>query len=154
MAVAAQRIVPASTGFANTANTRFGDGVRASSASVEFTPVTAAEGSRDISLRDQGLRNDNWGAWKQNQSAPVSPEIPARDGRVYVDTVFLCNADARTLFNAHLAQAEASAPPANDVFPRNLRFQRASDTYEKNARTLQAAFVGLHPAGFSAMRML
>lgn len=154
MALSAQRISAPTSGFAATANTRLGDGIRASSSTSAFMPVPATEAMPEILLQDQGLRNDDW-ARRDEKALKAKDESPSGGGRVYFRTVFMSNADARTLFNARFDYEEDGVQtPANENVRGARWFERATGTYEANNRLLAAAYRGLSTLGSSLNRLL
>lgn len=142
MALATQRVSAPSSGFAVTANTRLGDGVRASSATSAFMPVPPTEAMPEILLQDQGLRNDNW-ARRETPPAKTPEPPPSANGRVFFRTVFMSNADAQVLFKARFETDEDGVQdPASETDEGSLFMERATGTYETNTRLLAAAYRG------------
>lgn len=133
---ATPKVAPVTGSFAPTANTRLGDGLRATSSSQPFAPITEVPDTAEVGLENQGLRNDDWGfEANQRRRRKDSSGTPASDIPVRFGTVVTNNAVPRTLFEVKMRDP---GPPTHWV-NRPQASREAASIYQGNAQVLMAS---------------
>ncbi|MCF8480052.1 MAG: hypothetical protein K9H25_06445 [Rhodospirillum sp.] len=128
------KVTGSTNAFSAVANTRFGDGIRATSASESFSPILESSAASNVGPQDESLRNDEWGTGTgQDRGRSVVPpsQDPVRLGGVKASNDF-----SQALFQAQ--SREASRGPV--AVPNASR--TGTTIYESNMRVIAARFSG------------
>ncbi|WP_413203848.1 hypothetical protein [Rhodospirillum sp. A1_3_36] len=128
------KVTGTTTSFSAVTNTRYGDGLRATSASESFSPILETGASAHVGPQDEGLRNDEWGTGDgQGRGRPIVPlgEEPIRIGRIKTSNAF-----SQVLF----AEQSHAAMRGMGTVPKAS--ERGTSIYEANMRVIAARFTG------------
>ncbi|GEO82786.1 hypothetical protein [Pararhodospirillum oryzae] len=149
------KVTSSTSPFSSAANTRLGDGIRATASPQVFTPITESPVSSEVALKDQGLRQDDWsgmsasrdGAASQEDSSPQKPEgVPVRLGKILAS-----NDVSRVMF---FLQSRPGGEPWRPVSAPLFGPREGSALYESNTRVVMARFTGRKDPGGQVDRYL
>jgi hypothetical protein len=126
--------VTGSNAFSAVANTRLGDGIRATPASQSFSPILETSLAANVGAQDEGLRNDDWGTGsgrgRSKSFIPLGDE-PVRLGRVKTSNEF-----SQALFEMQSREGQRGGI----TIPNASR--SGTSIYEENMRVIAARFSG------------
>ncbi|CCG09627.1 hypothetical protein [Pararhodospirillum photometricum] len=154
------KVTSSTTTYASAANTRLGDGIRATASPQAFSPITETPVSAEVSLKDQGLRNDEWGS---KNFLPNREETASHDNGAYYSSrqgyppvrlgaILASNDVSRIVFSVQLRPT--TAPAARYLSGGIYASRDAAGIYDSNTRVVHARFSGRKDPGGVVDRLL
>lgn len=136
------KVANVATTFAPTANTRLGEGTRATAPSPAFAAISEPTASAEVGLENQGLRDDDWGLRRNRTRGrrPVSDSTGQSGGRsafqpIRFGAVLADNTTSQVVFSVQLDSGPVA--PFRQAESWEQRNREAADIYDRNSQVVR-----------------